>query len=90
MQKRKIKKGKTMQIVIEIPKECIPTKQDIMDIQLHFVDRKVVEASGYGFAVLPEHGRLIDVNEYFNGYYNDAREFLDKATTILEATKGNI
>lgn len=34
------------------------------------------------------HGRLIDVNEYFQGYFHDAREFLDKATTIIEADKG--
>lgn len=28
-------------------------------------------------------------NEYFNGNFNDAREFLDKATTIIEADKGD-
>lgn len=32
-----------------------------------------------------EHGRLIDVSEYFKKEFGDAREFLDKATTIIEA-----
>ena len=40
--------------------------------------------------VLPKgHGDLIDKNEYFKGNFNDAREFLDKATTIIEADKGD-
>ena len=55
-----------IELVIKIPKECIPTRQDVMNIQLHFVDGKVVEASGYGFAVLPEHGRLIDADALNN------------------------
>lgn len=33
------------------------------------------------------HGDLIDKNEYFQGSFNDAREFLDKATTIIAADK---
>ena len=33
------------------------------------------------------HGRLIDVSEYYKGSYNDAREFLDNAPTIIEADK---
>ena len=31
------------------------------------------------------HGRLIDVSEYYKGSYNDAREFLDNAPTVIEA-----
>ena len=78
-----------MQIVINIPKECIPTRQDVMDIQLHFVDRKVVEASGYGFAVLPKHGRLKDVDEYFKiNWEHPDYDLGDDAPTILEAYNG--
>lgn len=33
------------------------------------------------------HGRLIDVSEYFKKEFGDAREFLDKATTIIEADR---
>ena len=33
------------------------------------------------------HGRLIDISEYFKKEFGDAREFLDKATTIIEADK---
>ena len=86
-----------MQIVIEIPKECIPTRQDIMDIQLHFVDRKVVEASGYGFTVLPKHGRLIDTEQAYldakKHYFDNDMVMrciqiaMENAPTILEATE---
>lgn len=31
------------------------------------------------------HGRLIDVNDYFNREYGDARIFIDNAPTIIEA-----
>ena len=38
--------------------------------------------------VLPKgHGDLIDVSEYFNKEFGDAREFLDKAERIIEADK---
>ena len=80
-----------MQIVIEIPKKCIPTRQDVMDIQLHFVDGKVVEASEYGFAVLSEkHGRLIDADaleeEIRHAWTIGAcYRFIENAPTIIEA-----
>ena len=90
-----------MQIVINIPKECIPTRQDIMDVQLHFIDKKVVEASGYGFLVLPKgHGRLIDADKINdsnikavkrNGKIyvelSDLQDLIDNAPTELEADK---
>ncbi len=41
-----------MKILIEIPDNEIPEKQDTIDISLHFVDGTVCEASGYGFEVL--------------------------------------
>jgi hypothetical protein len=75
-----------MQIVINIPNSEISKQQNIIEIPLHFIDGKVCEAGGYGFDVLPKgHGRLIDVSEYFKKEFGDAREFLDKATTIIEA-----
>ena len=74
-----------------------------MDIQLHFVDGKVVEASGYGFAALPEHGRLIDADAFIEKVKKDrthscyiqswtADDVLDVlnrnyAPTIIEADK---
>lgn len=89
-----------MQIVIDIPKECIPTRQDVMYIQLHFVDGKVVEASGYGFAVLPKHGRLIDADELNEQEIpaikkdgviyvklSTLQDLIDNAPTIIEADK---
>ena len=79
-----------MQIVIDIPKECIPTRQDVIDIQLHFVDGKVVEASGYGFAVLPKHGRLIDadnVDDVYVAYDRNCILSRIDAPIILEANK---
>ena len=40
------------------------------------------------YKILPKgHGDLIDVSEYFKKEFGDAREFLDKATTIIEADK---
>ena len=38
-----------MKLIIDIPKECIPTRQNILNIPLHFIDGKVCEAGGYGF-----------------------------------------
>lgn len=53
-----------MQIVIDIPKSEIPNNQAIIEIPLHFIDGKVCEAGGYGFAELPKgHGKLIDADE---------------------------
>ena len=69
--------------------------QMIVDIDEDYV--KIINkngASNYAEEVikngtpLPKgHGRLIDVSEYFKKEFGDAREFLDKATTIIEADK---
>lgn len=37
----------------------------------------------YGTLLPQNHGKIIDVNEYFTGKYTDAREFLEKATPIV-------
>ena len=52
-----------MQIVIDIPSKEVPNKQEIIDINLHFIDGEVCECT-YPYIVLPkEHGRLIDADE---------------------------
>jgi len=69
-----------MQIVIDIPDEMIPIKQEIIDTYIHFIDGKVCEVGGYGFMVLPKgHGDLVDkdtitVEEdvYFQNYIINA------------------
>lgn len=49
-----------MQIVIDIPDEDVPNKQEIMEIDLHFIDGEVCECT-YPYIVLPkEHEDLID------------------------------
>lgn len=53
---------------------------DIWDMEISVTNGKVLPKG---------HGDLIDKNEYFNGNFNDAREFLDRATTIIEADKGD-
>ena len=51
-----------MQILLDIPDEDVPNKQEIMDISLHFIEGEVCECS-YPYIVLPKgHGRLIDVD----------------------------
>lgn len=53
-----------MKIVIDIPNKDIPTKQDIIQVGLHFMDGKVVECD-YPFMELPKgHGRLIDADAF--------------------------
>ena len=55
-----------MQIVIDIPDEDVPNKQEIMEIDLHFIDGEVCECT-YPYIVLPKgHGRLIDADALIN------------------------
>lgn len=78
-----------MQIIIEIPESQIPKQQNIIEIPLHFIDGKVCEAGGYGFAELPKgHGRLIDADKLWDSYHDldyDFYEAFDLADTIIEA-----
>lgn len=50
-----------MQIVIEIPDEDIPQKQDVIELNLYCMGGKVYQVGHYNFSVLSKgHGRLID------------------------------
>ena len=77
-----------MRIVIDIPDSDVPTKQDLLNVSLHFIDGTVCEADGYGFMVLPKgHGDLVDkdtitVEEdvYFQNY-------IIHAPTVIPADK---
>ena len=87
-----------MKIVIEIPDNEIPTKQDIVTVDLHFIDGKVCECD-YPFMELPKgHGELIDRGQALNECYRitvdgDVFEVVQYETllgvpTIIEADKG--
>lgn len=47
--------------------------------------QRYIEQSIFSGIVLPkDHGKIIDVNEYFTGKYTDTKEFLVKATPIVK------
>jgi hypothetical protein len=75
-----------MQIVIDIPEEdyILARKNDYSAV---YKGAHIAEAIKNGTPLPKGHGRLIDVSEYFKKEFGDAREFLDKATTIIEADK---
>ncbi len=79
-----------MQIVIKIPNEEVPNNQEIIDINLHFIDGEVCECS-YPYIVLPKgHGRLIDADALNRKDVNCANvpmNFIDTAPTIIKADK---
>ena len=77
-----------MQVVIDIPDDVYIGIVNHFDTFLHEMRKWGIEAIKNGTVLHEPHGDLIDRNEYFTGYYNDAREFLDKATTIIPAMKG--
>lgn len=53
-----------MRIVIDVPDDMIPTKQEIIDTYIHFIGGTVCEVGGYGFMVLPKgHGDLVDADK---------------------------
>lgn len=55
-----------MQVVIEIPKESIPQNQEILIVDLHFIDGQICECN-YPFQELPKnHGRLIDADDFID------------------------
>ena len=85
-----------MQIVIDIPDDTIPTKQEIIDTYIHFIDGTVCEVGGYGFMVLPKgHGDLVDRNSIT--HENTWKEwspdhgnyFVCTAPAVIEADKEN-
>lgn len=77
-----------MQIVIDIPNDIYSAivKQYRKDKELQTRDN-LYKAIANGTPLPKGHGRLIDVSEYYKGSYNDAREFLDNAPTIIETDK---
>ena len=84
-----------MQLIIEIPEDVYREIMDGSDIEIYYGETIVVKDSWASNIMrngtpLPEHhGRLIDVDDYYMGSYNDAREFLYKSPTIIPATKGD-
>lgn len=68
-----------MKIVIDIPDEDLPNKQDIMEIDLHFIDGKVCECT-YPYTVLPSKCMAPNVLNHWIG-----AEVLDKIQTELYA-----
>ena len=88
-----------MQIVIDIPDHEIPKKQDIISVDIHFIDGEVCECD-YGFQVLPKgHGDLKDTEKLKNafiawsmavhGNFTDAdiASIIYNSPTIIEADK---
>jgi len=79
-----------MKIVIDIPNEEVPNKQEIIDVTLHFIDGEVCECT-YPYIVLPKgHGALIDVDKII-GKIHGVRSItavLD-APTIIETDGGD-
>lgn len=89
MQKRKIKKGKIMQIVIDIDKDTYKRIKGLVDADYfeHDINGFSQKAIANG-TVLPEHGDLVDRSEIEveEDVYNQT--YIIHAPTILEATKG--
>lgn len=82
-----------MQIIIDIPNEEVPNKQEIIDISLHFIAGEVCECS-YPYIVLPKgHGDLVDRNELIENGINkgfcDWYDEIKNADAIIEADGGD-
>ena len=86
----------TVEVLIRLPKDTF----DAVGMLQKFIDDghiinghhmkgstfgTMLKAIANGTVLSKGHGRLIDVSEYYKGSYNDAREFLDNAPTIIEA-----
>lgn len=75
-----------MKLIIDIPN--ITYNEILKRKQLAICnDNDIYEWIKNGIPLPKGHGRLIDVSEYYDGSFNDAREFLDNATIIIEADK---
>lgn len=73
-----------IELVIKIPEE----EYKCVQITGCIGNKTCISNAIYNGTPLPKgHGKLIDVSEYFKKEFGDAREFLDKATTIIEADK---
>jgi len=77
-----------IELVIKIPED---THERITRPDRLFTDNDINKVcwAVYNGTVLPEHGRLIDVDKLWDAYHDldyDFYEALDVAPTILEAT----
>ena len=75
-----------MKLIIDIPEDDYKFIKDLQSY--NYPDVLIAKYAHYikdGIPLPKGHGDLIDKNEYFQGSFNDAREFLDKATTIIKA-----
>ena len=70
-----------MKLIIDIH------NRDYNAVKNGLIPSAILDAIKNGVPLPKGHGNLIDVSEYFNKEFGDAREFLDKATTIIEADK---
>ena len=81
-----------MKLIIDIPDNEIPTKQDLLSIDLCFFNGKVSQCD-YPFMELPKgHGRLIDADALPLNAIDDANygsNYIRIAPTIIEADKEN-
>ena len=63
-----------MQIILDIPDTEIPKNQDLLNIDIHFIDKDACEVktnngTECGFKVLPKgHGRLYDIDMLIKHY----------------------
>lgn len=83
-----------MKIVLDIPEKDIPKRQEIVTIDLYFIDGTVCAAS-YPCEELPKgHGRLIDADVVKEGIGNlDGFGMLgrciDEMPTVIDADRGD-
>ena len=90
MQKRKIKKGKTMQIVIDIPEEDY--KQGTLGLYFGCYSMKLHDTILNGTSLPKGHGRLIDADDAYDvlGCWEGEHQWIwdklsEEAPTVLEA-----
>ena len=77
-----------MQIVLYIPDEDIPKRQDVLTVDFVFIDGHISQCD-YPFEELPKgHGRLIDADKFISEHFGEVARLVDDAPTIIEADKG--
>ena len=75
-----------MKIVIDIPDSKIPKEQELISVDLHFIDGKVCECT-YPFEELPKgHGRLVD----YDYMKMNAEEYGLSAVSLLSYLKPKV
>ena len=77
-----------MQIVIDIPEEIIKDAKESPNYYPSYLFGTIWKSIGNGI-ILPKHGRLKDVDEYFKiSWEHPDYNLGDDAPTILEANNG--